>query len=541
MSRQNRRTTLQTLVSEGLLTDSGKRWLTEVMDPFHDEKLVLTGYPDTNVAGSVVQVIRKSLQLSVPGAVGAGNWDCNICMFNSEHTDVQPQTAFGQATNSPWNNLAIWQTTSSGVVPYPAEGIVAYSAVAGAQTFGSNSASTGNSQVVASTDATPYLAQNARVIAKGFEVVNTTADINKQGLVTCYRQPMPDVDNLSTVCYNSNTTLADENTDPSVRKLVEQYTRALQAVRDLSVSDCAKKGCADCSDIRIASSGTMRRLFCVECRAICEHTRKAMLEEVEKMRAGLPVIAGWISTYFAPAPPGTLAQALLLPDAQQWAARDGVYVIAPMNNMNNPARTLRPLVVTTLEGEPSDGNQGLAVISPAPVQASANTQVVIPKSQSHISPFDMVGAYFTGLSNTTTLQVNAVWYIEIFPTPWDSILAPLASKSPGFDPMAHEIYGRAMGQLPTAVPQGMNPMGEWFKNVLDVVRDVAVPVGRAVGTVVPGVGLVTEAVNGVASALRPVAKKAKKRERTNQVKKVSGRMSDSPTQVSGPGSTVRKK
>lgn len=48
-----------------------------------------------------------------------------------------------------------------------------------------------------------YLTGSSRVVAMGFEVVNTTSDLYRQGLVTVYRQPQPSVQ-----VVNYQTTIA---------------------------------------------------------------------------------------------------------------------------------------------------------------------------------------------------------------------------------------------------------------------------------------------------------------------------------------------
>jgi len=531
---------LDTLVAEKLISPQGKNWLIEAMDPYHDDRITLTGYPDTNVAESVILCVKKTMPVSVATQSGAGLWDCNICMFNSEHQSTAGSTSlFGPGA---WNNGAILSSNASGLTNYPACGVCAYQSVAGFPTYGS-SAATFSQNIPLSNDATPYLAQNARVIAKGFEVINTTSELNKQGTVTIYRQPMPDPSNLATVNYNANSTLADERKEPKLCLSIAEYQAAAIELRTLTEKIARNKTCCErargsCAECQ--QTGPLIQAHCPECHATLRIARAKAQDREETLRAGLPTVMGTISTYYYPAPPGTLAQAILLPSSQQWPAKDGCYLIAPMNTQNNVAKVLSPLSYAAVEGETADGSLGLVMCCPGINQASAVTQVLVPSNMVHVSPFDLVGAYFTGLSQQTTLTVNACWYVEVFPTPWDSILAPLGSKSPGFDPLAIEIYGRALSSMPIGVPQGMNPMGEWFKSVLNAVRDVAVPVGRVVGNFVPGVGAVTEVVDQVAKSLRPVAKKAVKRERKQNVKAIKGRPGP-PGTSAGPGGTFKSK
>jgi hypothetical protein len=100
---------------------------------------------------------------------------------------------------------------------------------------------------------------------------------------------------------------------------------------------------------------------------------------------------------------------------------------------------------------------------------------------SKLLPFDVNGSIFTGLSNETTLQVTVKYYVERIPTVSDPDLLVLSRPSPQYDPMAVEIYSRAMSELPVAVAVGENPLGEWFNDVLDTVSEFAPALGSVFG------------------------------------------------------------
>jgi len=88
---------------------------------------------------------------------------------------------------------------------------------------------------------------------------------------------------------------------------------------------------------------------------------------------------------------------------------------------------------------------------------------------------------------------------ERFPTPSEPDLVVLAAPSAAFDPCALELYSRCMGKLPVGVPQGMNPLGEWFKDVLRKVTHYATPVLRTLGALNPAFGAgadISQAING---------------------------------------------
>jgi len=92
--------------------------------------------------------------------------------------------------------------------------------------------------------------------------------------------------------------------------------------------------------------------------------------------------------------------------------------------------------------------------------------------------FDQSGAYFTGLSATTTLQVTWIVDVERFPTEQQSDLIVIATPSPAYDNVALEAYAHIMQDMPTGVMQKENGLGDWFMSAVGKVRDVVMPLLR---------------------------------------------------------------
>jgi len=92
----------------------------------------------------------------------------------------------------------------------------------------------------------------------------------------------------------------------------------------------------------------------------------------------------------------------------------------------------------------------------------------------------MCGAYFTGLNKQSTIQLTVNYYVERYPSPSDQDLVVLASPSPGYDPCALELYSRTISKMPVGVPQGLNPLGEWFKEVLQAVTRFSTPILKVI-------------------------------------------------------------
>ncbi len=166
------------------LTSDGRDWLIAAADPFHDKDLSLAGYPDLTTASTVVQLVKKSFQITVPtsgnGSVASGNnWDCSITLFPM--SQLFPVSAKGTITNA-------GAYTNSGVQVVQAGGCC----IAAGPQSGLLWPTVGNDAPTATYTGvgwSEYAKGNVRVIGMGFEVINSTANINKQGQVTAYRMP----------------------------------------------------------------------------------------------------------------------------------------------------------------------------------------------------------------------------------------------------------------------------------------------------------------------------------------------------------------
>jgi len=266
----------------------------------------------------------------------------------------------------------------------------------------------------------PYLVGEYRIIGMGFEVINTTAELNLQGLVTCYRQPMNAIDS---------------------------------AKSDLVTTGPVPSG-----------GGTVFTLN-----------------------------AGYFDLVQTNTPPATPGEALLLDGSKQWKAKEGAYVVSTLNSPENPAgmnNTTPVLHLSSLDPQISTNAWVLvepASSLPAGFQGSGftigpNTFTIdnLPTGCNWMAPFNHSGAYFTGLSNSTTLQVNAIYYVERFPSQQDSALVVLARESCHADCVALDLYSEITREMPVGVPQRMNGMGEWFADAVSSAVDFVAPVLSAI-------------------------------------------------------------
>jgi len=129
---------------------------------------------------------------------------------------------------------------------------------------------------------------------------------------------------------------------------------------------------------------------------------------------------------------------------------------------------------------PASGFQGITI--PVPESSPTDTWNIstYPTGGVEMQAFNHTGAIFSGLSNSTTLQLNAIYYIERFPTQQDSDLVVLARNSCHSDSVAIDLYSEIVKEMPVGVPQRMNGMGEWFADAVSAAADFVSPVLSAI-------------------------------------------------------------
>jgi hypothetical protein len=171
---------LNAIGSQVGLSEPGKEWLLASLDPFHDNTIKCTGYPDNISAASVVQCVKQSFSIAVPSTITAGLWDCHIT-----HLPFLETAAMSYAENFNGNSWTFPATPSA-----PMGGITVWVTPAGGNTFSAPPTATS----FCTSYPIPYAYSNGacRVIASGFEVTNTTSALNAQGTVTCYKAPVSD-------------------------------------------------------------------------------------------------------------------------------------------------------------------------------------------------------------------------------------------------------------------------------------------------------------------------------------------------------------
>jgi len=171
------------------VSDAGRAWITAAIDPYHDTALDVCGYPDTEESACIVQVVKSSYTIAAPSSAGSGNWDAHISSFPW----LLPTTLVG--ISDPGANL--------GAILITAESLAGGLGGLMVDTVPTTTPPTPTFQMVTSgspswvnldsATITPFIPFEGewRQIAVGFEVINTTSDLNVQGLVTTYASPFP--------------------------------------------------------------------------------------------------------------------------------------------------------------------------------------------------------------------------------------------------------------------------------------------------------------------------------------------------------------
>ncbi len=173
---------LDRIVQSGRLTSKGRDWLIAAVDPMHDTQLPdLQGWPDIADQPSVVRCVKKTVTLHAPSGLAEGDtWTAmmmTLPVLNQRTVHVADNVCdvykyVSDTDRMPIGPLVI-KTFPSTITDWSIEGTLM---------MGVN-----NIEVIALDN--EYAQGNGRLVSMGFEVVNTTAEIYKQGTVHTFRVP----------------------------------------------------------------------------------------------------------------------------------------------------------------------------------------------------------------------------------------------------------------------------------------------------------------------------------------------------------------
>jgi hypothetical protein len=173
---------LQKLAQRTGMTKQGLEWLKCAIDPFHDGKLTVSGYPDGSQGASVVQVVKQSKQISKPANITTATWDGHV--YFSPTTNSRELLQYNLRSD-----------TFTGILSLNRKGIIG-GVVVNATGQGGNL--TVVDATLPDTFSQPvtqipvpfnYQKHRWRLIGVGIEIHDTTAALYKQGAITTYQVP----------------------------------------------------------------------------------------------------------------------------------------------------------------------------------------------------------------------------------------------------------------------------------------------------------------------------------------------------------------
>jgi hypothetical protein len=194
---------LNSIAAKTGLTDAAVEYLKTTLDPFHDNPLNCTGIPDSETGQSVVQCIKNSVTIGCPSGITTGTWDCHVQMEPFFANSATPLFFANTSSIDGANvgNLLAYDTENNtlnrpvypvNILAYPTGETPAFSSPFIAAVSDSSHVATPMQLNAKYTDG------DYRIVSQGFEVINTTSELNIQGLCTCYRTPVPDLEAATT-------------------------------------------------------------------------------------------------------------------------------------------------------------------------------------------------------------------------------------------------------------------------------------------------------------------------------------------------------
>jgi len=422
------------------------------LDPFHDKNIKFEGAPTSRSATSVVLCVNQELTVAADDfpTITESTWDAHVVMYPMLNVQAchWANEVLGMTRVDPTT------TDTFNLYPLTVQGVNS-----GQPTYSTNDYATFTPDTIGldCSNLLTYATGNVnngpgrrvlRIVGSSFEVVNESPDIYTQGAVTVYRYPL--------------------NVEPCNR-MIETYFPTGTTVNPTG------------SNIPTAAD-----VYMVEQRQITE------------LRA----------------PPSNQPNAVLVPGSATWKAKEGVYVTAtqyepeipfvPVANSNLLVTGYTPTVGPKFTGTNSRYSFG-GLNTQRPIQgcyrSGAGTQLA-PAWGTPLNaffPFNLSGAYFTGLSSQyTVLRLRYKTFVEILTDPSDNTLAPLASPTLPYNQDLQELVMKVLADLPPGVPQTWNPDGEAWRAALATLGKVATVAAGPLDSWLPGSG---EVARGVGIAL----------------------------------------
>ncbi len=165
------------------LTEDGKNFLIQVLDPNHDRPFRKVGWVDNNTRPSVLRMVKQSMPISAVSGGGApvtAPWDCHIAL--SPYSSATPVSAVASRSNS-----AMVLNDGQNIMPFT--GLRAVAQFSSGSDVVWQPVITSGSYLGGLFIDPSYLNADTRLVGVAFEVTDSSAEINKQGTLTAYAYP----------------------------------------------------------------------------------------------------------------------------------------------------------------------------------------------------------------------------------------------------------------------------------------------------------------------------------------------------------------
>lgn len=164
------------------MTPEGESFLIAALDPMHDKPIKdVDGWPDLETSPSLVRCVKQTMQISRPTAYSTtATWALHIVNWPTTHDRGSTRCTMNGT------NLLI----GNPIVPGPRiGGVKTYCSTSNTFNFLQPAIPGGTITEGPSLSLSPDFDKGyGRLIACGIEIVDTTAVLNRQGYITCYKQ-----------------------------------------------------------------------------------------------------------------------------------------------------------------------------------------------------------------------------------------------------------------------------------------------------------------------------------------------------------------
>jgi len=186
-------------------------------------------------------------------------------------------------------------------------------------------------------------------------------------------------------------------------------------------------------------------------------------------------------------PPVDTASAMLIPGTQTRNSEEGSYMVGTFHTNENPpfapCATMPMIMPPNFDESTSPTTAQL--IFPVPQQTAATFPTVgnfiMTAPMCQLFPYHMCGIKITNANPTSSYNLTLKVYLERFPSLAELTEITIATPSAEYDAMALNIYSHAMSRMPVDVPVRMNPLGEWFQDLIETIGDWLSPLPGPIG------------------------------------------------------------